>query len=292
MSQGSVARLRRRGVVGVGGEEAEKFLNDLVTSDLAGAGPGRAIYAGLLTPQGKILFDFFVFRDEARFLFDLPRTSVADFARRLVFYRLRAKVTIDDVSADYEVLAGWGNGEPHVEGAVAPDPRLAALGWRAIVAAGAPMPAGFTEIDADKYDAHRIALGVPEGAVDFAYGEMFPHDADMDQLAGVDFTKGCYVGQEVVSRMEHRGSARRRVVIAEGTAPMPPSGTPIAAAGRPLGTLMSSTGGIGLALVRLDRAREAMDAGEAVMAGETAIALRLPEWARFGWPVAAGKDQG
>jgi folate-binding protein YgfZ len=292
MAQGSLARLGRRGVVAVGGEEAQTFLNDLVTADVAGSGGGRAAYAGLLTPQGKVLFDFIVFRDEARFLFDLPRASAADLARRLAFYRLRAKVTIDDISADHEVLAGWGDGEPRVEGVLAPDPRLEGLGWRAIVAAGAPLPPGFAEVDAARYDAHRIALGVPEGGVDFAFGETFPHDTDMDQLAGVDFTKGCYVGQEVVSRMEHRGTARRRVVIAEGSAPLPPDGTPITAAGRPLGTLMSSADGIGLALVRLDRAREAMDAGEAITAADTTIALRLPEWARFAWPAAAGKDQG
>jgi len=291
MAQGWLARLGRRGVVAVGGEEAEAFLNDLVTADVAGVGGGRAAYAGLLTPQGKVLFDFIVFRDATRFLFDLPRASATDFTKRLAFYRLRAKVTIDDVSADHEVLAAWGNGEPSVAGMVAPDPRLEALGWRAIVTAGAPLPAGFAEVDAAAYDAHRIALGVPEGGVDFAFADTFPHDTDMDQLAGVDFTKGCYVGQEVVSRMEHRGTARRRVVIAEGSAPLPPNGTPITAAGRPLGTLMSSAGGTGLAFVRLDRAREAMDAGEAIRAADAAIALRLPTWARFSWPVTAGEDQ-
>ncbi len=292
MSQGLVARLGRRGVVAVGGEEAEKFLNDLVTADIAGAGGGRAVYAGLLTPQGKVLFDFIVFRDDSRFLFDLPRANAADFAKRLGFYRLRAKVTIDDVSNDRSVLAGWGPEAPPAGGVIAADPRLDALGWRATVAAGAPLPSGFTEADEAAYDAHRIALGVPEGGIDFAYGDTFPHDADMDQLAGVDFTKGCYVGQEVVSRMEHRGTARRRVVIAEGAAPLPPGGTPVTAAGRPLGTLMSSAGTTGLALVRLDRAREAMDAGEAITAGETAMTLRLPGWARFGWPATAGEDKG
>jgi len=286
VSAGRIASLVRRGVVAVGGADAEKLLNDLVTADIGQAGPGRAVYAGLLTPQGKVLFDFIVFRDGDGFLFDVARASVADLVKRLTFYRLRAKVTIEDVSEGRQVLAAWGDGAPDADGVVAPDPRLPALGWRAIAAAGADLA---TAGEAD-YDAHRIALGVPEGGIDFAFGEAFPHDTDMDQLGGIDFNKGCYVGQEVVSRMEHRGTARRRVVIATGAAPLPAAGTAVTAGERPIGTLMSSADGTGLALVRLDRAREAMDAGETVMAGGTALALKLPSWARFGWPDGPAQD--
>ncbi len=290
MTERRVARLTRRGVIAVGGEEAARFLNDLVTADVSVVAPGRAVYAGLLTPQGKVLFDFIVFRDGERFLFDLARESAADFAKRLVFYRLRAKVTIEPLLDDREVLAIWDGGDPDVVGVTAPDPRLAALGWRAIVPAGALLPAGCAEATVAEYDAHRVALGVPEGGVDFGFGEAFPHDLDMDQLAGVDFTKGCYVGQEVVSRMEHRGTARRRIVIVNGPAPMPPVGTPITAAGRPIGQMMSAAGDTGIALVRLDRAKEAMDASLEITAGASAITLSLPGWARFGWPALAGED--
>ena len=288
MGRGRIARLTRRGVVAVGGEDAERFLNDLVTADIAGAAPGRAVYAGLLTPQGKVLFDFIVFRDGGGFVFDAPRAGAADLAKRLAFYRLRAEVTVKDLSDGRQVLAAWGDGAPEVDGPVAPDPRLGALGWRAIVAAGSVLPAGLAEAGEADYDAHRIGLGVPEGGIDFAFGEAFPHDADMDQLGGVDFAKGCYVGQEVVSRMEHRGTARRRVVIAHGSAPLPAAGTPVTAGGRALGTLMSSADGMGLALVRLDRTKEAIDAGDPVTAGDAAITVSLPEWAKFGWPAAAG----
>ena len=290
MSDGRIAVLPRRGVVAVGGDEAAKFLNDLVTADVAAAAPGRAVYGALLTPQGKVLFDFIVFRDGDGFLLDPPRTAVADLIKRLSFYRLHAKVTIDDLSDRRRVLAAWGDGAPAVDGIVAPDPRLVALGWRAVVAADAALPAGFAEASEAGYDAHRIGLGVPEGGIDFAYGEVFPHDVDMDQLGGVDFAKGCYVGQEVVSRMEHRGTARRRVVIARGAAPLPPVGAPLAASEQPIGTLMSSVDGTGLALVRLDRAREAMDAGVPVTAGGTPVTLALPDWARFGWPPAGRQD--
>ena len=289
MSDGSIAVLDRRGVVAVGGPDAETFLNDLVTADISRAGPGQAVFAALLTPQGKILFDFIVLRDSDRFLFDLPRGLAADFAKRLGFYRLRAKVTVDDVSADTRVLAVWGpQGVPHIDGVAAPDPRLAALGWRVIVPADQPpVLHGFGEATEADYDAHRIALGVPEGGIDFAFGDAFPHDTDMDQLAGVDFGKGCYIGQEVVSRMEHRGTARRRFVVAHAAGVLPAAGTEVTAGGKALGTLGSSAGGDGLALVRLDRAKEAIDAATPILAGAATLTLSLPGWARFGWPAAA-----
>jgi folate-binding protein YgfZ len=290
MAQGKIAELSRRGVVAVGGPDAETFLNDLITSDVPKA-QGTAAFAGLLTPQGKILFDAIVFRDGVRLLFDLPRALAADFAKRLTFYRLRAKVEIADLSDERIVVAAWGNGAPILDGPVAPDPRLAELGYRAIVPAGADMAPDFSEATAADYDAHRIALGVPEGGIDFAFGEGFPHDADMDQLHGVDFKKGCYVGQEVVSRMQHRGTARRRFIIATGTGTLPPPGSPVNAGDRALGTLGSSVGTSGLALVRLDRAKEAMDAGVAIDAGAIRVALTLPQWATFTWPTAVAADE-
>ena len=126
--------------------------------------------------------------------------------------------------------------------------------------------------------------------LDFAFGDAFPHDADMDQLSGVDFVKGCYVGQEVVSRMEHRGTARRRFVLAHASAALPPVGTPINAGEKNIGTLGSSTGGTGLALIRLDRAKDAMDHGVPITAGGVGLTLTLPPWAKFGWPAAVAAE--
>ena len=292
MSDGSIAVLARRGVVAVGGPDAEKFLNDLVTADISRAGPGQAVFAGLLTPQGKILFDFIAYRDGDRFLFDLPRGLTADFAKRIGFYRLRAKVTVEDISAETQVLAVWGpEGVHHIDGIAAPDPRLTALGWRVIVPADQP-PAllGYAPATAADYDAHRIPLGVPEGGIDFSFGDAFPHDTDMDQLSGVDFGKGCYIGQEVVSRMEHRGTARRRVVIARADGTLPAAGAEVTAGGKALGLLGSSAGDIALALVRLDRASQAIDAGTPIMAGDATLALSLPGWATFGWPAGTDGD--
>jgi folate-binding protein YgfZ len=282
---GQIARLDRRAVVAVGGSDAQKFLNDLVTADIADASASRAVYAALLTPQGKILFDFIIFRDGEAFLFDLPRDKAAEFAKRVGFYRLRANVTIAE-HPEMKIVAGWNGATTPPTGISAADPRLPELGWRAIVAGDVVTDA--TEAD---YERHRIARGIPEGGLDFAFGDAFPHDADMDQLHGVAFTKGCYVGQEVVSRMEHRHTARRRVVVARAADPLPAK-SEVLAAGRPIGTLGSSAGELALALVRLDRAKEALDRGDPITAGGIPLSLSIPEWARFGWPTPAEAREG
>jgi len=289
MTEARIAELPRRGVVAVGGPDAQKFLNDLITSNVA-TDARSAVFAGLLTPQGKLLFDFLIFRDGDRYLFDIARSEVDSFLKRLTLYRLRSKVDVADLSDERIVVAAWGTTTaPIVDGVVAPDPRLPALGFRAIVPPGADMAPDFDEATEADYDGHRIALGVPEGGIDFAFGDVFPHDVDMDQLAGVDFGKGCFVGQEVVSRMKHRGTARRRIVIARG-AGLPSAGTAVIADGKALGTMGTSTGGHGIAIVRLDRAKAAIDADITVLAGEQAVSLSIPSWAGYDWPAAAAED--
>ncbi|MCB1498108.1 MAG: folate-binding protein YgfZ [Bauldia sp.] len=286
MTEARIAELPRRGVVAVSGPEARQFLDNLFTSNVDDADPGRAVFAGLLSPQGKLLFDFVIFHDDGRYLLDIARGEVGALLKRLEMFRLRARVDLADLSDDRIVVAAWGSdGAPQLDGVVAPDPRLPALGYRAIVPPGADMAPDFEESTEAAYDAHRIALGVPEGGIDFAFGDAFPHDADMDDLAGIDFAKGCFVGQEVVSRMKHRGTARRRVVIGRIDNP-PPTGSEVTASARPIGSLGSSSGGTALALVRLDRAREAMDAGVPILAAGAPITLSIPEWANFDWPAA------
>jgi folate-binding protein YgfZ len=286
MAEGFIAELPRRGVVAVSGPDAEGFLDGIVTNDLAGISPGGAGYGGLLTPQGKILFDFIVFRDGERFLFDLARSTTADFVKRLSFYKLRAKVELDDLSEALRVGASWGSRtQPSVDGLVAPDPRLKSLGHRLVVAAGQPLAVdGFELVDERAYDAHRIAAGVPEGGLDFAFGEAFPHDVDMDQLSGVAFDKGCYVGQEVVSRMEHRGTARRRIVQVLAASPIPPVGAEIVAGDKPVGVIATSADHAGLAMVRLDRVKEAIDAGIPLLSRGLPVEIALPDWGGFRFP--------
>jgi folate-binding protein YgfZ len=290
MNQGQISELSRRGVVAVKGPDATTFLNDLVTSDVP-EDVGAARLGALLTPQGKILFDFIVVRGPDGFLFDMPRSATAAFAKRLGFYRLRAKVEFADLSEEREVVAAWGaSGSPVLDGLVYRDPRHPDLGYRAIVPEGADMAPDYAEARTDAYDAHRIALGIPEAGVDFAYGDVYPHDVDMDQLGGVDFKKGCYVGQEVVSRMQHRGTARRRFVQLSAAGDLPAAGTPLTAGTAAIGTLGSSVGGAGLALVRLDRAKAAIDAGTPIEAAGVALTLALPAWAKFTWPATVAAD--
>lgn len=286
MAEGFIAELPRRGVVAVSGPDAEGFLDGIITNDLAGVAPGGAGYGGLLTPQGKILFDFIVFRDGERFLFDLARSTIADFVKRLTFYKLRAKVELDDLSEAHRVGASWGSrSPPSVDGLVAVDPRLKALGYRLIVAADQSLAVdGYALVDEPTYDAHRIAAGVPEGGLDFAFGEAFPHDVDMDQLSGVDFDKGCYIGQEVVSRMEHRGTARRRIVRVLAASPIPPVGAEIVAGEKPVGVIATSADHAGLAMVRLDRVKEAIDAGIPLLSRGLPVEIALPDWGGFRFP--------
>ena len=208
------ALLEDRGVVRVSGADATGFLQGLLTNDVERLRPGEACYAALLSPQAKILFDMIVVRapdgDEPAYLLDCAAAQSTELAKRLGFYKLRAKAAIADASADRAVVAFWG-GEPENApgGIVYADPRDSRLGWRAILPRLKAAAIGSEH--ADMYEGLRIGVGAPKGGLDFAYGDAFPHDANFDLLHGVDFDKGCYVGQEVVSRMKHRGTARKRV---------------------------------------------------------------------------------
>jgi folate-binding protein YgfZ len=288
MSQCNAALLSDRAVVRVAGAAAHAFLQGLITNDIDKAPPGSAIHAALLTPQGKILFDFFVAPDTDGFLLDVAKAKSGELTQRLGFYKLRAQVEIAE-RPSFTVAASWGSPPQLPQGAIAyTDPRLAELGLRILLPANAdPGELGCALATEEEYQAHRIALGVPEGGRDYAFGDAFPHEAMFDQLNGVDFKKGCFVGQEVVSRMEHRGTARKRIVGVEGQEPLPPSGAEIVAGSTPIGTLGSVAGNSGLALLRLDRADEAKAAGSALRAGEVTIALRIPAWALFKRPAPA-----
>ena len=273
MTQAFFARLPNRGIVRLSGPDARTLLQGVVTNDVLTIPPDEARYAALLTPQGKIIVDFFVSEEPVGFFIDCPRALAADLVRRLGLYRLRAKVVIEDASATLGVAAVWGAG---LDGRR--DPRHPALGRRII---GPPdaLQAAASLANAGDYEAHRIRCGVAEGGVDFVYGDAFPHEADMDRLHGVDFHKGCYVGQEVVSRVEHRGLARRRVIAVQFS-DAPPAGAQVTADGANLGVLTSVGHGVGLAMVRVDRAAEATDQGLAIEADGVALTLDLAPFRR------------
>jgi folate-binding protein YgfZ len=283
MTQRRIALLADRAVVHVDGSDAEKLLQQVVTSDVPTAGSRRLAFAALLAPQGKVLFDFLIARHGGGYLLDTAADRAAELVRRLQMYRLRAKVEIADASDRFAVHAVWSEPAEAPDAADpmadAVDPRLSELGLRLLASTGSAA-AGDVNAMAQEYHAHRIALGVPEGGKDYAFGDTFPHEANLDLLSGVSFAKGCFVGQEVVARMEHKGVVRKRVVPVEAAAPLR-SGAPVTAGEAVIGRIGSVAGTRGLALVRLDRAAEAAANGQRLLADGIAISLRSPAWTDF-----------
>lgn len=284
--------LPERGVVKVAGEPARAFLNGLVTADVGEMTPQTPRFAALLTPQGKIIADFIVAQAPAQdggdFFLDCPRALAGTLVEKLNFYKLRAKIVIEDLSETLGVMAVWDGAGDTEYGLVYPDPRLPALGLRIMLpphlADKSAADLGAALVDPNDYDTHRIALGVPRGGLDFIYGETFPHDADMDQLHGVDFKKGCFVGQEVVSRVEHRGTARNRIVPVAFEDFAAEAGIAVMAGDKSVGMMGSSSGNMGLAMLRLDRVDDALAAGAALTAGGLTLRLRESAFARFALP--------
>jgi hypothetical protein len=294
-----VALLPERGVVKVAGEDARKFLNGLLTTDIARVTPERASFSALLTPQGKIMVDMIVAEapaaDGGSFFLDCPRALALTLTDRLNFYKLRAKVMVEDLSEMLGVMAAWGGASTTDYGLCYADPRLPALGLRCMLpphlTAEAAADLGATLVDAREYEKHRITLGLPRGGHDFQYNDTFPHEADMDQFNGIDFEKGCYVGQEVVSRVEHRGTARKRVVPVVYEDFAAEAGVPVMAGEIAVGVMGSSAGGRGLAMLRLDRVGDALAAGTPLMSGGRPLAPVRPDWAQFEWPGDAKAEE-
>ncbi|AYG68112.1 MULTISPECIES: folate-binding protein YgfZ [unclassified Rhizobium] len=266
--------LRERSFIRIAGVEAEAFLHNLITTDLVSLGADEARPGSLLTPQGKILFDFMIWLDGAGFLLETDTAQRESLLKRLTMYRLRAKVDfgMEEVQG---VTVAWGD-------AVADGPKDSRFAKAGIVLTRMPGEHGN---DAETlYDELRIANGVAVSGRDFALQDAFPHDVLMDLNGGLGFRKGCYVGQEVVSRMQHRGTARRRVVIVKGSAELPASGTDLTVGSKPIGTLGSTVGNMGLAIVRTDRAGEAIAEGTPIRAAGVEVSVSLPAWSGLSFP--------
>ncbi|QAU48499.1 YgfZ/GcvT domain-containing protein [Bradyrhizobium guangzhouense] len=281
------AFLPDRGVIKVAGEDARNFLNGLITTDVDRLKPGLGRFGALLTPQGKIIVDFLITEAPSGhgggFLIDCPKPLADGLATKLKFYKLRAKVTVDIL--DLGVLAAWDGQPAALPDLAFADPRHAELGTRILIPEDLKQKLsdliGAELVDASEYESHRIALGVPRGGLDFMYSDAFPHETNMDRLAGVDFDKGCYVGQEVVSRMQHRGTARTRSVKVLLEDSSPEIGVSVMAGDKAVGTMGSSAKGKGIALVRIDRVADALDAGQPLTAGGLALKLAEPEIVRI-----------
>jgi folate-binding protein YgfZ len=286
--------LENRAVISLSGGQAVDFLQNLVTNDIAPVDAGRAVYAALLTPQGKYLFDFFIVRHGDRLLLDCEAARQADLIKRLSFYRLRAPIEIADAGDSYRIAAGFGDEAAGAlsmppeagfaadvsDGRAFVDPRLVAAGVRIIAAdPGAMFEAhGFAPADGDAYEAHRLSLALPDSSRDLIVDKSFMLESNLDALHGVDFSKGCFVGQEVTARTKYRGLVRRRLIGVDIEGEAPAAGATVEWQGKDAGTLMSAQGGKGLALLRLEAVAEAMAGDSAFTAGGSRLWPRWPEW--------------
>lgn len=264
----SVSLRENRGVVRVSGPDAQKLLNDVLTAEIS-AEPGNAHWWALLSPQGKIQAEGLVSWQEDAFWMDVPTTVMDAFLKRMRLYKLRADATIEDLRESHAV--GWSDMTGD-EMLVDKDPRHEAMGYRVITPKGA---AQSWLSDDSAYAAARIQLGIAELGSDFETDSHFPHDIGMDLLAGIDFSKGCYVGQEVVSRMKHRGTARRRPVLVSGIGDT--AATTVACAGKDVGIIGRVVDGAAIGLLRIDRLKAPQ---EATLDG-AAVVLALPDWASY-----------
>jgi folate-binding protein YgfZ len=294
--------LERRGVVRLGGADARKLLQGLVSNDVDRLATDRALYAALLTPQGKYLFDFLLHERGDAILLDGELERLPALIQRLTMYRLRAQVAMENASAELAVLAAFGAdaaarlglptdaGAARVEGdvALAVDPRLAELGVRVVLPRGQVdefmIKNGLVLAPFADYDRHRLELGVPDGSRDLVVEKSILLESGFEELNGVSFDKGCFVGQELTARTKHRGLIKKRLVPVRAEGPLPAPGTLVTRGGRDAGEMRSGAdggvelGGIGLALLRLEQLTPGAAANGPLLAGEVALTPAPPIW--------------
>ena len=251
-----------RGVVEVAGADRVGFLQGLVSNDVTLATSDVAIWAALLTPQGKWLADFFVVANQDRLLLDCAVVQAPMLVAHLARFRLRAKVTLRDASAEFKVHAAWGGRAPGIS-----DPRLAVAGSR--ILSLVPLA---TDATPEDYDRHRLALGLPDGARDMVAEKSTLLEGGFDELHGVSWTKGCYMGQELTARTKYRGLLKRRLFPVTAEGPLPAPGTPVTRDGVEVGEMRSGRDDLGLALLRIDAMKAALNCGDAL------LHPRVPAW--------------
>lgn len=286
-----LALLPDRSVIALSGPDTHKLLQGIVTNDVQRLGAAPALHAGLLSAQGKILFDFFIVAAADGVLIETARASAAALKQRLEMYKLRAAVDIRDAASDYSVAAAWdigeGEGRHSAHTIVFPDPRHPRLGNRYLASLASNWRRDLADAEPatrDDYDAHRVALGVAEAGSDFPLGDTFPHEANYDLTGSVSFRKGCYVGQEVVSRMQHKTVVRKRVVRIGGGALA--TGGEVRAGEAVIGRIGTVAGEQALALLRIDRVAEALDKAQPLTAGGGGVSVDAEAVERYRRSVA------
>ena len=299
MSEARYAILEERGILAVSGAERREFLQGLISNDTRKLGPARALYAALLTPQGKYLHDFFLAEAGETILIDGEKARLPDLFRRLSLYKLRSKVTLAEASDRYLVAAAFGEGvdsklglsgergsAAEIAGGVAfVDPRLAKLGARLILlragGEGALAETGLRRGDATDYDSLRLEAGVPDGSRDLPVEKAILLEAGFDELGGVDWEKGCYMGQELTARTKYRALIRKRLLPVRVEGPLPEPGTPVMLDGAEAGEIRSGRGDRALALLRLEAIEDSGKSGIPLTAAGARITPIKPEWAKY-----------
>lgn len=290
--------LEERGLVTVAGEDRVAFLQGLISNDAAKVSPGRALYSAFLTAQGKFLHDFFVIDMGEMLALDCERERADDLRKRLSLYKLRSKVMLANVSDEYRVFAAFGptvaekleltepgQAKEYAGGIAFLDPRLKEMGVRVLLHGGLgedPLIAlGFNRAEPEEYHALRIANGLPDGSRDLPVEKAILLENGFDELRGIDWDKGCYVGQELTARTKYRGLVRKRLMPVEIEGPVPAFGTEIALDGKEAGEMRSGQDGRGLALLRIEMVEKALAEGQKLTAGETKLTPVKPGWATF-----------
>ncbi|HTI01649.1 MAG TPA: folate-binding protein [Acidisoma sp.] len=264
----SITSLPDRGVIAIEGDDRVAFLQGLVSNDVAAVRPGHPIWAAFLTPQGKWLADFFIIDDGSRLLVDCERQQMEDLAKRLSRYRLRLRVTLQP-EPEMTVQVAWG-GKPAADQGFVPDPRLPDFAWRKVT--GSPEP---TTATPEQWDRYRLSAGLPDGSKDMETDRSVLLEAGFDELNGVSWSKGCYMGQELTARTKYRGLIKRRLVPVTIEGPLPEPGSPILRDGIEVGTMRSARDGLGLATLRLDAMESRLTCGDAK------LTPRVPDWMRL-----------
>ncbi|PKU22253.1 YgfZ/GcvT domain-containing protein [Telmatospirillum siberiense] len=297
MAKSHFIPLPHRALISLSGEERKTFLQGLVSNDVTKAGADHALYSAFLTPQGKFLHEFFLGEQDETLLLETETERRADFAKRLSLYKLRSKVGIaaNDGLRPYAIVGSGaaglfglaetaGDARPFAGGLIFVDPRLAEAGLRAWLppeGEAALREAGLTEGEIDLWDKHRIELGLPDGSRDLVPDKALLLENGFDELHGVDWQKGCYLGQELTARTKYRGLVRKRLLPVDITGPVPEPGSPILLDGTDAGEMRSHAGNVGLAMIRIDAFEQIAATGRALEAGESRLTPHKPAWAVF-----------
>jgi hypothetical protein len=283
--------LENRGLIKIEGADARDYLQGLVSQDMTRVSAAQAVYAAFLTPQGKFLYDFFCLEMDGALLIDCEADRRSDFFKRLSLYKLRSQVTLTDVTESFQVYGVLGDtaklglgaerGETRtLGGGVAyVDPRLASMGARVVLPVGDTTleDAGLTQGTLNDFEHARIALGLPDGARDMMVDKALLLENGFEELDGVSFTKGCFMGQELTARTRYRGLVKKRLLPVSIEGPAPAPGTKLEINGEEAGEMRSSQGDIGLALIRLDHLQD----GVRFTAGDTMLTPTIPDWVQF-----------